>query len=174
LFPDLVPVLAARLPPDVLLDGELIAWDTAAGRLDFAGLQARMTAGRRLADATARRPAQLVCFDVLAVGSADLRSRPLAERRGELERLLAGAGSPIVLCQQTADAAVASEWLRTLTAGGLEGVVIKDARRPYPIRSGQRAWRVDCTNGIADDDSVARSDRVATWMMSSGACAVEA
>ena len=28
LFPDLSPVLAARLPADLLLDGELVAWDT--------------------------------------------------------------------------------------------------------------------------------------------------
>src|SRR3954469_16527753 len=61
-FPDLAPVLAARLPADAVLDGEVVASDVAAGRLDFAGLQARMTAGRRLASVAARRPAHLVCF----------------------------------------------------------------------------------------------------------------
>jgi ATP-dependent DNA ligase len=28
----------------------------------------------------------------------------------------------------------------TLTAGGIEGVVIKDATQPYPNRAGQRIW----------------------------------
>jgi ATP-dependent DNA ligase len=28
----------------------------------------------------------------------------------------------------------------TLTAGGIEGVVIKDATQPYPTRAGQRIW----------------------------------
>lgn len=56
LFPDLAPVLAARLPVDLVLDGELVCWDPKAGRLDFAGLQARMTAGRRIRSVAERRP----------------------------------------------------------------------------------------------------------------------
>ena len=57
LFPDLAPVLAARLPDDLFLHGEVIMWDPAAGRLDFDALQARMTAGRRIRTVAARRPA---------------------------------------------------------------------------------------------------------------------
>ena len=140
LFPDLAPVLAARLPSDLVLDGELIAWDTDAGRLDFNGLQARMTAGRRLAAVAKRRPAQFVAFDVLAADGDDVRGRPLRERRWLLEKALSGLASPIVLCQQTGDEAVAVEWLETLTAGGIEGVVIKDATAPYPTSDGQRVW----------------------------------
>src|SRR5690242_2993151 len=55
LFPDLTPVLSSRLPDGLVLDGEVIAWDPAAGRLDFDGLQARMTAGRRIRSVAARR-----------------------------------------------------------------------------------------------------------------------
>lgn len=139
-FPDLAPVLSARLPADAVLDGELVAWDVAAGRLDFAGLQARMTAGRRLAAVAARRPAHLVCFDLLAIGGQDLRSRPLSERREMLAELLMGVSAPVALCEQTADQVVAEDWLRTLAAGGIEGVVIKDATQPYPTRAGQRIW----------------------------------
>ena len=139
-FPDLAPVLAARLPADLVLDGELIAWDTAAGRLDFASLQARMTSGRRLRSVAERRPAQFVAFDVLAADGEDLRAKPLRERRRVLERALSGLASPIVLCQQTTDLSVAEEWFRTLTAGGIEGLVIKDAAGTYPTRDGQRIW----------------------------------
>ena len=67
LFPDLAPVLAAGLPRDLVLDGELVVWDTAAGRLDFASLQARMTAGRRIRSIAKHRPAMAV-----------LRSAPVA------------------------------------------------------------------------------------------------
>src|SRR6478672_4238378 len=88
LFPDLTPVLSSRLPDDLVLDGEVIAWDPAAGRLDFDGLQARMTAGRRIRAVAARRPAQLVVFDVRAAGTEDLRDRPLRERRAVLEQAL--------------------------------------------------------------------------------------
>lgn len=140
LFPDLTPVLSARLPSDLVLDGELVAWDTDAGRLDFNGLQARLTAGRRLTAVANRRPAQFVAFDVLSAGGEDLRHRPLRERRVILEQALSGLASPIVLCQQTSDEAVATEWLETLAAGGIEGVVIKDAVASYPTVEGQRVW----------------------------------
>ena len=141
LFPDLAPVLAARLPEDVVLDGELVAWGTDAGRLDFVGLQARLTAGRRVSTVVARPPAQLVAFDVLAADGGDVRPLPLAERRVILEQLLRGPGSPIVLCQQRDELAVATDWLHTLTAAGLEGVLVKDASKPCPTREGQRVWR---------------------------------
>jgi len=140
LFPDLTPALSARLPPDLVLDAEVIAWDPTAGRLDFEGLQARMTAGRRIRAVAARRPAQLVVFDLLASGTEDLRGRPLRERRALLEQALGGIASPIVLCQQTDDATLAREWFHTLTAGGIEGLVIKDARGAYPTVPGQRVW----------------------------------
>ncbi len=140
IFPDLAPALTARLPADLVLDGEAVVWDTAAGRLDFDALQARMTAGRRLRAAVDRGAAQLVVFDVLSAGGEDLRGRPLHERRVVLERQLSGVGPPIVLCQQTADLAIASEWFRTLAAGGIEGLVIKDRQGVYPTREGQRVW----------------------------------
>ena len=140
LFPDLAPVLTARLPDDLVLDGEVIVWDPAAGRLDFDGLQARMTAGRRIRAVAARRPAQLVVFDLLAAGPEDLRGRPLRQRRAVLEQALGGMASPIVLCQQTDDLALAREWFHTLTAGGIEGLVIKDAGGTYPTVPGQRVW----------------------------------
>jgi len=139
-FPDLVPTLTARLTPDLLLDGELICWAQEAGRLDFAGLQARMTAGNRIRAVAAQRPAQFVVFDILAARGEDLRGRPLRDRRLILEGVLSGLGSPIVLCQQTSDVVLAREWLLTLTAAGLEGVVVKDAGGVYPTREGQRVW----------------------------------
>lgn len=45
-----------------------------------------------------------------------------------------------MLCQQTDDPAVAQDWFETLVAGGIEGVVVKDASAPYPTAEGQRVW----------------------------------
>ena len=140
LFPDLVPVITSRMPPELVADGELVVWNPQTGRLDFEALQARMTAGSRIRSVATRRPAQLVVFDALAANGTDLRSRPLQERRTVLEQHMSGLGSPLVLCQQTADATVAREWLETLAAGGIEGVVVKGADDPYPTRPGQRVW----------------------------------
>jgi ATP-dependent DNA ligase len=133
-------VLRARLPADLILDGEVVAWDPSAGRLDFAALQARMTAGRRIQSVAQRRPAQLVAFDVLSAGGHDLRGRPLHERRQVLEQALSGVAPPIVLCQQTTDPVMAREWYGSLAAAGIEGLVIKDSDGTYPTREGQRPW----------------------------------
>lgn len=70
-----------------------------------------------------------------------MRGRPLRQRRAVLEQAISELGSPIVLRQQTDDVATAGEWLRTLTAGGIEGLVIKDAAGTYPTQPGQRVWR---------------------------------
>lgn len=137
-FPDLAPVLSSRMPPELVADGELVVWDPQTGRLDFDALQARATAGNRLRSVASRRPAQFVAFDALAADGVDLRSQPLQERRTVLEQHMSGLGSPLVLCQQTVDPVTAREWLRTLTAGGIEGVVVKGSGDPYPTKPGQR------------------------------------
>lgn len=139
-FPDLVPVLVARLPADVCVDAEVVCWDVDKGRLDFAALGRRLTAGRRLASVAKARPAHLVCFDLLAAAGVDLRPTPLAGRRERLEQLLSGMAAPIALCQQTEDPVVAQQWMDTMPAAGIEGLVLKDLRDPYPTRPGIRLW----------------------------------
>jgi ATP-dependent DNA ligase len=46
-----------------------------------------------------------------------------------------------VLCQQTQDLVTARDWLDTLTAGGIEGVVIKDPTGTYPPLMGRPWWK---------------------------------
>ncbi|MFE5559915.1 hypothetical protein [Streptomyces sp. NPDC056544] len=50
-WPDLVAAAEAQLPPGLVLDGELVVWDTEAGRLSFEALQRRVaTRARRPPD----------------------------------------------------------------------------------------------------------------------------
>lgn len=138
-LPDLAPVLGARLPADVVIDGELVAWDAKTGRLDFPGLQARLTAGTRIGAVAKRCPVQLVCFDLLAAAGTDLRDQPLAARRARLEAVLSGVGPPLSLCQQTQDRQLAADWFITLAPSGVEGIVAKGAATRY--RPGERgSW----------------------------------
>ena len=72
-----------------MLDGELVAW--AGERMNFDALQQRMvntaaTVRRRLAPA---QPASLMVFDLLAVGSVDVRPMRWTARRSRLETLAA-------------------------------------------------------------------------------------
>ncbi|MEJ8642134.1 hypothetical protein WKI68_12910 [Streptomyces sp. MS1.HAVA.3] len=53
-FPDLVSA-AEQLPEGLVLDGELVVWDTAAGRLSFEALQRRAAARGRTATALAAK-----------------------------------------------------------------------------------------------------------------------
>jgi ATP-dependent DNA ligase len=78
-----------------------------------------------------------VAFDLLAVDGQDIRGAPLAERRGRLERLMAGIRPPIHLTPLTRDRAEAAEWLQRFEGAGLDGVIAKGAADPY--QPGKRA-----------------------------------
>ncbi|MEY2229366.1 hypothetical protein [Streptomyces sp. BF23-19] len=71
-FPDLVAV-AEQLPEGLVLDGELVVWDTAAGRLSFEALQRRAAASGRAASAlAAKSPVFFIAFDALQIDGIEL------------------------------------------------------------------------------------------------------
>src|SRR3954451_10624921 len=55
-FPDVCDALARFLRPGVVLDGELVIWEEAAGRTSFTLLQRRFRAGRRINVEAAQHP----------------------------------------------------------------------------------------------------------------------
>jgi ATP-dependent DNA ligase len=123
-FPELVAGLGALPEPRFALDGEIVL--VTAGEFDFAALMRRLHPAASLVERLAREhPAALVVFDVLAVGDDDLRDRPFAERRRRLERLLERAPPPLRITPQTDDPALAEDWLRRFTGGGIDGVVAR-------------------------------------------------
>src|SRR5215212_868674 len=137
-LPD-VAAAVAGLGDEVVLDGELVIWN--AGRFDFAALQDRLRSGPRRAQAlAAATPAAYVVFDLLALGSTDLREQPYQHRRDALEALL-GRGLPpgLVLTPTTTDPAVARSWLIHHGSTGIEGVVAKRLDQTY--RPGVRGWQ---------------------------------
>lgn len=139
-FPE-VAVALEGLPDGVLLDGEIIRWAD-DGRLDFGALLERNAASARHARTLARsHPCHLVVFDLLTVGVRDIAHRALAHRRAELELLMRDIvrPSPVTLGWQTDNPEVAMQWWAEMPSVGVEGVVIKDARRSY--RPGRRGWR---------------------------------
>lgn len=131
-FPEVVA--AVRGLGDLVLDGELVA--LRAGRLDFGSLtsmpRARAAAGIDI---------YYVAFDLLAEDDQDLRQRPYLHRRERLVSRLAGVSPPVQLVPATADRDEALAWMRPELADvGIEGVVAKDAGRPY--RAGRTGdWR---------------------------------
>ncbi|MEY2273547.1 ATP-dependent DNA ligase [Streptomyces sp. BF23-19] len=141
-WPDLVAAAEAQLPHGLVLDGELVVWDTEAGRLSFEALQRRAaTRARGAAGLAARWPAFFVAFDLLQHDGQELLTRPYAERRALLENLFSehALTAPWTLCPQTMDLAKAREWLESWTdVSGVEGILIKPLNGRY--LPGYRGW----------------------------------
>lgn len=128
-FPEVVARLATLSDAGFAIDGELLI--PANGTYSFEALQMRLhPAESRIRRLAGEIPAVLAVFDMLqAPDGADLRGRPLSERRAALSRFVARHDRPgLVLTQGTEDRAQAQAWL---DAGQLEGVVAKRLDGPY-------------------------------------------
>ena len=135
-FPELHESLLDKLPPDCVVDGEIVI-RTPHG-LDFELLQLRLhPAASRVAKLAKETPASFVGFDLLAADGASLMDAPQHERRARLERLLEGVGPPVYLTPMTRDRATAARWLDDFEGAGLDGVIVKPAESPY--QPGKRA-----------------------------------
>jgi ATP-dependent DNA ligase len=129
-FPDLHDALLERVPKSCVIDGEIVI-ATKHG-LDFDALQLRLhPAASRVAKLAAATPASFVAFDLLALGRKSFLKRPQAERRAQLEELLADAEPPLYLTPLTRDRATALDWLQRFEGAGLDGVVAKRADGLY-------------------------------------------
>jgi DNA ligase-1 len=92
-FPDLAEPLRAF--PDVIFDGEVIAWDfQGAQAMPFSVLQQRL--GRKKVTGAMRRdvPVAYVVFDLLYADGELLLDQPLSERGKALDRIFAAAEAP--------------------------------------------------------------------------------
>jgi DNA ligase 1 len=85
-FPEIVAA-AGSLPAGTVLDGEVLAWG-ADEVLPFALLQRRI--GRRTLSAKILKdiPARFIAYDLLEWRGEDWRSKPLRERRAQLQQIL--------------------------------------------------------------------------------------
>lgn len=141
-FPELVRAALEVLPERIVLDGEVVvrSGDRGAERLDWDALSQRIhPAESRVRKLSEQTPAEIIAFDLLALGEQDLTALPFGQRRSRLEEVFAGrvAGSPLHLTSITTDAATAQHWFDTFEGAGLDGVVAKPLADPY--QPGKRA-----------------------------------
>ena len=135
-FPEVVEMLANLRDSDFLLDGELIISKDDA--IAFDALQLRLhPAESRIRKLSQQTPAELMLFDLLAVGGKSVVAEPLETRRKMLEKFHARNSSPgLHLSPITRDHATALAWLQR-SGGALDGVIAKRVDQDY--RSGERA-----------------------------------
>jgi len=135
-FPEVVRAVLSNLPPRCAIDAEIVVRKGPPGaqRLDWESLTQRIhPADSRVQRLAAETPAELICFDILALGDEDLTGMPFGVRRERLESALSGlpAQAPIHLTRTTTDAAVARDWFERFEGAGLDGVVAKALAVPY-------------------------------------------
>ena len=124
-FPELRAV-GELLPPHSALDGEIVI--SRKGKLDFDAMQTRLhPAESRVRKLAAEIPATFVAFDLLLWQKKKLHTKPIEERRAELEHVADGVSlSPV-----SDDVAQGRDWLETLQAAGFDGVIAKKLGLPY-------------------------------------------
>jgi bifunctional non-homologous end joining protein LigD len=137
-YPELAG-LAATLPADTVLDGEIAVLDQ-AGRPSFTALAERMHVreAARAARLAATLPVTYFIFDVLRLAGADLSARPYAQRREALEKLAIGGDRwlvPPAFGDGPATEAAALEYsLEGVVAKRLDSVYRPGARSPDWIK----------------------------------------
>jgi bifunctional non-homologous end joining protein LigD len=127
-FPSVQGLAVAIGPLEVVLDGEIVAFDD-EGRPSFGALQQR-----------GHRPAELhyMIFDVLEVGGTPTFSLPYVERRHLLDQLDIGSGA----AWQVPDNSIGDgdTMLAATRGAGLEGVVAKRLDSTYEPGRRSRSW----------------------------------
>ena len=129
----------ARVLPDCMIDGEIIALDQRRNP-SFGALQAALSEDRS-------EDLLMFAFDLLFEGREDLRTLPLVERKVRLEALLSAPKAAARLRYVAHLQANAREVLSSACKMGFEGIVSKQLDAPY--RSGRTgSWtKAKCRAG---------------------------
>ena len=147
-FPDLLDA-AKMLPPDICLDGEILAWGK-EGLRSFSRLQRRL--GRKTPNASIirREPVRFQAYDLLRLEGEDLRTVSLERRRGRMEKALASLPqsypvglSPVV---EETDWKTLAALRQESRARGVEGFMLKRKSSPYEggrVRGSWYKWKID-------------------------------
>jgi DNA ligase-1 len=141
-FPDVVDALAAGLGPgEAILEGEVVAFDPAAGELrPFAEVMFRRRK-HGIDQAVRDVPVGLFCFELLYADGQDLTRLPYPERRAALARAI--TVSPqlqlTTAIQVSTPAALDVAFAQAIT-DGCEGLVCKSVASDAIYQAGARGW----------------------------------
>ena len=146
-FPEFTPLLAAW-PDGAVADGEILTFANGMP-LPFQTLQTRIGRKNVTRKQLQEAPVIFLCYDLLEWENADIREKPLAERRALLEQLVQATGLPVV---QLSPEISFDSWeqltaLRLLSRDkGSEGLMLKKRSAPYQVgrkRGDWWKWKID-------------------------------
>lgn len=125
-FPEIVQA-CEKLPPDTLIDGEVVAVD-GTGRVSFNALQ----------HTGMKAHIQLYVFDLLVHRGRNMMLLPIESRRDLLKQALQKVGYPVI--QSTALDVKPADLVRAAKELELEGVIAKRKGSPYEPGRRSGAW----------------------------------
>jgi DNA ligase-1 len=138
-FPE-IAAAATNLPDGTVLDGEILAF-VDDRPLPFSALQQRIGRQRQLAQIMRAVPVVFMAYDVIEVDGADIRTRPIEERRSSLTRLVNQTGVLRISPQIAAESWDALSALRLESrARGVEGFILKRRDSPYGVGRRRGLW----------------------------------
>ena len=142
-FPDVVDLLAAGLgPAEAIVEGEVVAYDAAAGELRPFGEVMLRRRKHGIDQAVRDVPVGLFCFELLYADGEDLTMRPYPERRAALERAL--TLSPrlrLTTAAEVTDPAALEAVFAQAVTDGCEGLVCKSTGPDSVYQAGARGWQ---------------------------------
>ena len=142
-FPDVVELLAAGLgPAEAILEGEVVAYDAAAGELRPFGEVMLRRRKHGIDQAVKDVPVGLFCFELLYADGQDLTMLPYPQRRAALEAAV--TLSPrlrLTTAAEITDPAALDAMFAQAITDGCEGLVCKSTGPDSAYQAGARGWQ---------------------------------
>jgi DNA ligase 1 len=142
-FPDVVEVLAAGLgPAEAIVEGEVVAFDPAAGELRPFGEVMFRRRKYGIAEAVRDIPVGLFCFELLYADGQDLTTLPYPRRRARLaEAITPSAQLRLTTATEVATPAALDAAFGQAVTDGCEGLVCKSVGPASGYQAGARGWQ---------------------------------
>ena len=142
-FPDVVELLAAGLGPrEAILEGEVVAYDAAAGELRPFGEVMFRRRKYGIDEAVRDIPVGLFCFELLYADGQDLTRRPYPDRRAALaQAITTSAQLRLTTATEVTDPDALDAWFAQAVTDGCEGLVCKSVGPDAVYQAGARGWQ---------------------------------
>jgi DNA ligase 1 len=142
-FPDVVALLAAGLgPAEAILEGEVVAYDAAAGELRPFGEVMLRRRKHGIDQAVRDVPVGLFCFELLYADGEDLTRLPYRERRDRLAAAITPAARLRLTTAADVGSPVALEAMfQQAITDGCEGLMCKSTGPDSFYQAGARGWQ---------------------------------
>ncbi len=141
-FPDVVELLKAGLgPAEAIVEGEVVAFDAAAGELRPFGEVMTRRRKHGIAEAVLEVPVGLFCFELLFADGQDLTELPYPQRRARLaEAITVSPQLRLTTATEVTTPAALDAAFEQAVTDGCEGLVCKSVGPNAVYQAGARGW----------------------------------